>query len=312
MEIKTGLIRAILMLAVGSWTACHPAEKPAASDDAAPDPRTPVKVASVEKGTMTEYVDVNATSTFLQKSYVKASSNGYLQSVDAYLGKFVRKGDLIFRLKTKEAQSLGNAINALDSTFKFSGVIDIKATDQGYLTQLNHQTGDYVQEGEQLAAISNMNSFVFILELPYELRPYLEKQKTVELTLPDGLKLRGAIQSSLPTVDAGSQTQSIVLRVNPPHPIPENLIAKVRIIKYNKPSTVSLPKSAILTNETQDEFWIMKMIDSGTAVRLPVKKGIETSDRVEILSPPLSEQDKVLVSGNYGLPDTAKVKIETP
>jgi hypothetical protein len=53
----------------------------------------------------------------------------------------------------------------------------------------------------------------------------------------------------------------------------------------------------------------MKMIDSTTAVKVPIKKGIETTDQVEILSPVFSTGDRILVTGNYGLPDTAKVKI---
>jgi hypothetical protein len=40
-----------------------------------------------------------------------------------------------------------------------------------------------------------------------------------------------------------------------------------------------------------------------------VIKGIETTDRVEIIRPVLSPNDKIILTGNYGLPDTAKVKI---
>ena len=53
----------------------------------------------------------------------------------------------------------------------------------------------------------------------------------------------------------------------------------------------------------------MKMIDSITAVKVAVIKGMETKDRVEIVSPKFSPDDKILLTGNYGLPDTAKVKI---
>jgi uncharacterized NAD(P)/FAD-binding protein YdhS len=84
------------------------------------------------------------------------------------------------------------------------------------------------------------------------------------------------------------------------------------VIKSYKSSAASLPKSAILTDETQADFWVMKMMDSSTAVKTPIKKGIETADRVEILSPVFSNTDKILVTGNYGLGDTAKVKIMTP
>ncbi len=54
----------------------------------------------------------------------------------------------------------------------------------------------------------------------------------------------------------------------------------------------------------------MKMIDSVRAVKVPVKKGMETADRVEILSPTLNASDAILETGNYGLPDTAKVEVQ--
>jgi len=169
-----------------------------------------------------------------------------------------------------------------------------------------------VQEGEQLAVISDANSFVFLMDLPFELRPYAPVGKAVDVLLPDGTRLPGRISSAMPTVDAVSQTQSMVIKLHTPRPIPENLIAKVRIARTIRNNTVSLPRPAVLTNETQSEFWIMKMTDSSTAVKVPVKKGIETGDRVEILSPPLTPNDKILLSGNYGLPDTAKVIINQP
>jgi hypothetical protein len=53
------------------------------------------------------------------------------------------------------------------------------------------------------------------------------------------------------------------------------------------------------------------MINDSTAVKVPVKKGMETKDNVEIVSPALSSSDKILLTGNYGLPDTAKVKVLT-
>lgn len=129
------------------------------------------------------------------------------------------------------------------------------------------------------------------------------------MTLPDGEILMGIIGGTMPGMDPASQTQSIILKVTVSHPIPENLIAKVKVVKTEKNKTQSVPKSAILTNETQTDFWVMKMTDSITAIKVPVKKGIETTDKVEILSPAFSPNDKILITGNYGLRDTAKVKI---
>src|SRR5678816_3427495 len=79
---------------------------------------TPVTVTSLATEPMVEYIELNATSAFLQQGFVKASANGYIQSVNAQVGKMVSSQQRVFVLKTKEAQSIGNSINALDSTFK--------------------------------------------------------------------------------------------------------------------------------------------------------------------------------------------------
>ncbi len=302
----------LFLLFTAYLLSCKQAEK-APAEVPAPEPvQTPVTVTGISTEPMSDFIELNASSTFLQKNVVKANANGYLQSNFTQPGQYVAKGKTLFTIKTKEAESIGNAVNKLDSSFKFSGTNSIKAGDNGFITQLNHQAGDYVQDGEQLAVISDMNSFVFLLDLPYELRPFLQNKQTVALTLPDGEKLTGTVAGSLPTVDAASQTQSIFIKVNAAHSIPENLIAKVKILKTLKSNTVSLPRASVLSDETQTSFWIMKMIDSSTAVKTPVTKGIETSDRIEIIKPALNTTDKILLTGNYGLADTAKVKIIQP
>ena len=70
-----------------------------------------------------------------------------------------------------------------------------------------------------------------------------------------------------------------------------------------------LPKSAIMSSDVLDEFWIMKLINDSTAVKVGIEKGIEDSDMVQVLSPKLNADDKIVFVGAYGLPDTANVKI---
>ena len=272
---------------------------------------TPVTVTTISNTPFNDSIELNAVSTFLQKSYVKANANGYLQSADVYPGKYVAIGQTLFTLKTKEAQSIGNTIGRLDSSLRFTGVNTIKANQHGYLTQLDHQSGDYVQDGEQLAVISDRNSFVFLLSVPYELRPAIKGKTNAVIVLPDGTRMQGTIGALMPTVDSASQTQNVIIRIDPNTAIPENLIVKVRILRTARPKAQSVPKSAVLTDETETNFWVMKLLDSATAVKVPVKKGIETGDRVELLAPLFDPEDKILITGNYGLPDTAKVKVET-
>jgi hypothetical protein len=54
----------------------------------------------------------------------------------------------------------------------------------------------------------------------------------------------------------------------------------------------------------------MKVINDSTAVKIPVTKGIENEKEVEILEPKFVPTDRILLTGNYGLPDTASIIIE--
>lgn len=270
---------------------------------------TPVTITSPGTGDMQDVITLNAVSSFLLKTAVKSSANGYLQKVNTQPGRFVSKGQDLFVIRTKESQSLGNTISTLDSSLHFSGLIHIKSPGSGYITGLAYQTGDYVQDGEQLAIISDSKSFIFLLNLPYELKPFIPSNKQLMLKLPDSTMLTGHLGVAMPILDSVSQTQSYQISVNTTLDIPENLIAKVTLVRKTKSHVVTLPKAAVLSDEMQSTFWIMKMTNSSTAVKTFVTKGMENSTSVEILTPVLSASDKIVLTGNYGLPDTAKVSI---
>ena len=303
---KLTVIAFILALLIAG---CHGHEKKESAEEKSTIEGTPVTVTTISTETLKETIDLNATATFLQKSYVKANVNGYIQSMNVQPGKFVNAGQTLFTLITKEAKTINNSVNKLDPSFKFSGINVVKASASGYVTQLNHQAGDYVQDGEQLAIISDQSSFAFLLNLPYELKQYMAANSTVDLLLPDGTKLKGTVTETMPSVDPAAQTQGIVIKISGTNKIPENLIAKVSIVKSNKQDAISVPKSAVLTNDVQSSFWVMQLTDSITAVKVPIKKGVETKDRVEITEPKFKNGDRILLTGNFGLPDTAKVKV---
>ena len=94
--------------------------------------------------------------------------------------------------------------------------------------------------------------------------------------------------------------------------IPENLNAVSEIIVGKHQNAQRLDKKALMTNETQTNYWVMKMINDSTAVKVEVVKGIETKELVEIKSPVFEPNDRILLEGQYGLTDSAIVKIISP
>ena len=272
------------------------------------DTLVPVTLTTIDTAGMHSYIDLNATATFLVKNVIKSNATGYLKNVAVQNNDYVTRGKTLFTLQTREAKVLGNTINKIDPSLNFGSPIKINAAANGYITSVNAQSGDYVQDGDQLAVINDAASFGIVLSLPYELKQFVKPNQELTAFLPDGTTVKTTVQKFMPSVDMASQTQNVVLKCTK-NDIPENLIVKVRIYKKSKAKPISLPKSAVLSDETETEFWIMKMINNNTAVKIPIKKGITTDDRIEILSPILNKEDQILLTGNYGVSDTIKVKV---
>lgn len=273
------------------------------------DSSIPVTLTSIDTTGIESYTELNATATYLVKTVIKSNATGYLNAVNVSSNDYVSSGKVLFTLKTREAKVLGNTINKIDPSLNFGGDIKVKATSNGFVNLINVQQGDYVQDGDQLAIINDANSFAIVLSLPYELKKYVTIGATFNAFLPDGKAIKTSVLKFMPTVDLASQTQSVILKIIGKQDIPENLIIKVRINKSLNSNAVSLPKAAVLSDETETNFWIMKMIDNNTAIKIPIQKGIDTEDKVEILSPVLTKKDRILLTGNYGVADTIKVKV---
>lgn len=255
---------------------------------------------------MNDYVWIYATSVFQMKNVIRANTTGYLTQVLTQPGQLVKPGQRLFQLETKEARALGKRL--MDS-LHYLGILAISSPERGFVVTVDHQTGDYVQEGDPLCTMADLNSFVFQMDVPFELTPYVHLGMPCQLDLSDGQFLKGTVSGKVPSVDPVTQTQRYLIKVESSSLLPENLVAKVRVLKHQIPNAQVLPKTAVLSNEAETSFWIMKLINDSTAVQVPITKGLETQDSVQILSPVLSDSTLVLTSGNYGLSDTASVVV---
>jgi multidrug efflux pump subunit AcrA (membrane-fusion protein) len=271
--------------------------------------KTPVTIATITEEDITENVTLNASSSYLKKNNLKSTANGYIKTIDAIIGQEVKTGTVLFTIQTKEAAAYKN-LNLKDTNLLYSGMIKIKATCDGVVSSIAHYAGEYVQDGDQLCTISDRNSLVFLLQVPYVLNKYIHLNDGCTIILPDSTSLKAKIDSKLNEMDATSQMISYMIKPLISSSIPENLLATVSIVKLHKTNAIIIPKAAVLGNETQTEFWVMKLINDTTAIKVLVTTGIKDRQNIEIISPKFSNQDRILTTGNYGLPDTATVDVK--
>lgn len=269
-------------------------------------PKVPVTVTSVRTGAMTDYAQLTATSVLFNKSIIKSPMNGYIENISINPGDHVEKNQKIITLRTRESSALkADSVNPE----RFSGLISIKSIIDGVVISVDHPIGDYVQEGDQLISIANPKNLVFILDAPFDLNPFIKTGNHCRIVLPDSTKIDALIKSQLASMSGGSQTQRFVVEPLTVQNLPENLIARIRIPKKIANDAVILPKSCVLTDEVMQHFWVMKLINDSTAVKVTIRPGLSEADSIQVIEPHFSEHDLILSSGNYGVGDTVLVKV---
>lgn len=270
--------------------------------------KTPVTITPVVFKPVTSTVDLPAVTTFLNKSVIRATATGTIEKISINPGDYISSNQLVFTIKTREAMALGNMAEK-DSSLSFKGLININSHNEGVISSVSYRKGDFVQEGDELAVVSEQNSLVFILEVPFELDRYVEKNRKCNIRLPDGRMIDGTITGKLSEMDMQTQTIRYIVKPLAGGRLPGNLIANISLVKSANDKAAVLPKAAVLGDETQTEFWVMKLINDSTAIKVIVEKGFENNDEVEITDPLFLATDRIVLTGNYGLPDTARVAI---
>lgn len=303
--LTTGVMAAA-MLANLMFAGCGSSNASDGGD--AKDSRTPVTVAQARTGAIGTSVTLNATARFLRKNTVRSTVNGRVERADIALGDHVSAGRTIYVLRTKEAEALG-ALAKRDSSFRIGGSITINAPASGIVVQVDKLLNDYVNDGDQLAVIADANSSVFVMEVPYEWVKSVHVGASCTIALPDSSTVEGVIATPLSVMDAASQTQSYVVKPKGSAIFPEGLTGTVRINVGRHADAQILPASCVLGNEEMTSFWVMRLTNDSIVVKVPVKRGIVSHDSVEVTEPRFTTGDRFLLTGGYGLPDTANVII---
>jgi len=270
--------------------------------------KTPVTIAPAEYKSVTSTVTLPAVATYMNKSIVRATTSGIIDKILIDPGQSISTDQLLFTIRTREAMALDKSVRS-DSSLNFKGSINIFSHKEGVINSIAYQKGDFVQEGDELAVVSEQGSLVFILDVPIELDGYVTINRKCRINLPDNRNVDATITRKLSEMDMQSQTVRYIVKPASSEKFPANLIASINIVKSTNEKAIVLPKQAVLGNETQTEFWVMKLLNDSTAIKIMVSKGFENNEEVEITSPEFLRTDRIILTGNYGLPDTARVTI---
>ena len=263
------------------------------------EPATEVTVTHAVFGNIPQETILKATTVYQNKTAVVAPIPSFVSGVYVRTGKRVKAGELLYRLQSKEQHALGGN----------KSPIEVRTAHHGIVLDVQAQTGSYAAEGSTLCTLADAGSLVFEINVPYELRKYAKPGSRCTLELPDGTHLMATLQSPLATMDTASQSMLVIAVADAPF-LPEGMNVKAIFTSRSISGGITvLPKSAVQGDETLTEHWIMRLADDSTATKVPVSIGNSTADSVEILSPALSPQDRIVQTGGYGLEDKSRVTV---
>lgn len=299
--------RQIILACSLALVACHSAPAP---DQDPMKPKTDVRVTLIGSGEIKNDLVLSATSIYLKRNSVTAPIAAFITKVYVKLGDHVRQGQTLYLLESKERRALGKDISNIDASLNGFGMISVKAPASGIITTFDkQQTGEYVLEGAPLCTIADNQFLAFQVNVPYEYTDVVKPGKKCIISLPDLTRHSATITTPLASMNVTAQTQTMLAKPDQSLSLPENLLAKVEISRTNLGQQQVLPRSCVLSDELLKEFWVMKMQNDSTAIKVPVTLGNKSSSEVEVLTPKFKPGDQILISGNYGLADTALVHI---
>lgn len=298
----------LILMISGLMCACHQA--PQAEEESVGQAKVSVTVVGMTHDVVKDELTLFANTLYLKRNVVTAPIPAFITRVFIKLGDAVKDGQLLYELETKERRALGDQAVMPDSSATSFGKIKVKASASGTISTLDkQQIGDYVLEGGQLCTIAENNALAFAVNVPFEFKSFAKSDMPCSLVLPDNTIHKGRFTTPLTTMNALAQTQTILAQSNDGIFLPENLIIKVTINKNTAKAQQVLPKECVLSDEMLENFWVMKLLNDTTAVRVDVTLGSRNTQSVEITSPEFKEDTRFLLTGNYGLPDTAFVKV---
>ena len=277
-------------------------------------PRTAVTIVSPVLGKIDCETVLPAVTAYQNKASVSPSVPSFVDKALVTPGSRVTAGEEIFIMQSRESRAFGSDTR-----------IPVKAAMNGIVLDVRQQTGDYVADGAVLCTMAELSSLVFEINVPAEQAVAIGKRSNCVIELPDGMRVRARVLSSLVQMNTESQSVKLIAKatalikegdqtssngkVHGVPFLPEGLNVKAIFTDNRKEDAMILPRAAVQSDEALTEHWVMKLISDSTAVKVPVRIGNSSETSVEVASENLSVNDRIVLTGGYGLADGALVEI---
>ncbi len=264
----------------------------------------------VEVSVQTDVVVEKATRDVITDEMSYAGNIVGIEQVNVYpmeeTGRLIR-----YLVKEGDKVSKGRVIAIVDRSIKglnykpaqisvpISGIVGILFLDKGAM----------VAPQIPLAMIANIDRVKVEIQISeVELRIIKEGQNArVRVDFYPENTFSGIITEITPVVNPLSRTaKGEIVIDNPEHLLKPGMLARVRLIVAKHRDVIVVPEKAVLVRNDREIVFTKR---GDIAKKKDVKTGIKNNDMIEVVEG-LNDGEEVIVSGNYGLRDGAKIRVK--
>jgi HlyD family secretion protein len=189
---------------------------------------------------------------------------------------------------------------------------EIRSPIDGVVTDRPLYPGEMAAAGTAIVTVMDIASVIAKAHIPQADAALLKVGDKGTITVP-GLDepVEGKVTVVSPALDPNSTTVEVWLEAkNPNQQLKPGTSVQLALTAKTVKDALVVPAAAVITAADGSSVVLIAGSD-GKAHQKTVKLGIRQDDDVQILEG-VTEADKVVSTGAYGLPDNTKIKIEAP
>jgi multidrug efflux pump subunit AcrA (membrane-fusion protein) len=189
---------------------------------------------------------------------------------------------------------------------------EIRSPIDGVVTDRPLYPGEMAAAGTAVVTVMDISAVIAKAHIPQADAALLKVGDKGTITVP-GLDepVEGAVTVVSPALDPSSTTVEVWLEAkNPKQQLKPGTSVQLSLTAKTVKDALVVPAAAVIS-AADGSSAVMIAGSDGKAHQKTVKLGIRQDDDIQILEG-VTEADKVVATGAYGLPDNTKIKIEMP
>jgi membrane fusion protein (multidrug efflux system) len=311
-------------------------------------PGVPVEVANVQLGDISSYILLSSTIETESSVDVFPQTIGLVDDLLVEEGDHVRKGSILARLEDEEyaldEAKAEVAFRKLENDFKriekmyHDELISVEEYENarfelrqaelewqkaklllkytridapigGVVSERLINVGDRIASSTKIFSIVNLDSLIAVVRIPEREidQVRLNQDVMVSSDFIRGIGIEGWVKRISPVVDPNSGTFKVTVGLKADSVrLKPGMFVNVHIVTGTHENTILVPRDAIVYDGGREYIYLAS--EESTATRVELDKGFSNNQIVEVLSG-LSNEDHVIVVGQSGIKDGAKIKI---